>query len=158
VGVYVEDEPESVDDCFGEGWGCVFLFFACFWFFLSLSLSDSFISFFHFVCVSFDVAAPLYFPSPLYYTLLRSSIRPPAFKRTGAYLPISFLGTPIYFYFRVLHNGCTCGFALPRGDYWVPWALRPEVVWGGEGFLFGSHDDGVGTCACAFSTRAASGA
>ncbi|KAF8189253.1 hypothetical protein K438DRAFT_1833202 [Mycena galopus ATCC 62051] len=78
--------------------------------------------------------------------------------RTGAYLPISFLGTPIYFYFRVLHNGCTCGFALPRGDHWVAWVLRPEVVWGGKGFLFGSHDDGVGMCVCAFLTRAASGA
>jgi hypothetical protein len=55
---------------------------------------------------------------------------PAAFKRPGAYTRISFLATPLFFFFiRVLDNACISGLALPGGDSWVVWGLLPWAVW-----------------------------
>jgi hypothetical protein len=73
-------------------------FFAIFLYFLL------FVLFFPFLHVPFVAA---FLPLP-HFPLLSILLRPPAFKRPGAYIPISLLGTlrPSTF-FPVLHNGCT---------------------------------------------------
>ncbi|KAJ7858056.1 hypothetical protein B0H14DRAFT_672538 [Mycena olivaceomarginata] len=99
VGMYAEGEPPLVGDGVGKGWGHVFLASSCstvffFCLFSCFSISFCVVSFRLF----FFRRSPRVFPS--FFSLNFSSsfyLCIPALKRSGAYMPISFLGTPALF-------------------------------------------------------------
>jgi hypothetical protein len=98
--MYAEDEPPLAGNGVGKGWGCVFLassfstvFFFCL--FSCFSISFCVVSF----RLYFFATAPAF--SPLSSLLNFSSsfyLCIPALKRSGAYMRISFLGTPALFH------------------------------------------------------------
>jgi hypothetical protein len=128
--MYVEDKPELVGDCVGEGWGCVFLIFdfCRVFFFLSLLLRFVFVVFF--LCVPFirRHRRARFLPLPHSWKESPSWYFPP---RLSALAPTHVFPfwEPHFFFIRVLDNACILGLALPEGDSWVVWVLLPWAVW-----------------------------
>ncbi|KAJ7918878.1 hypothetical protein B0H13DRAFT_2657145 [Mycena leptocephala] len=80
--MYAEGEPELVGECFGAGWGCVFLSFA----FPSLFSLCSLLSPPHFSVLFSKTECPS-FPSP-------------CLSAPGVYMRISFFGNTFTFFFH----------------------------------------------------------